>query len=168
MKKLEKNFWSELEKTSTKIILDKPNFKKIVDTKYIKSLRKKMGYTQQVFANVLGVSLKTVEKWEQNVNKLTGPTARLMYLINNNDDLVNQIYSTEIVHSAITTKIEKVEVSFDEFINNNFEFTVCSYQSMPNVIISDKTIMNNEILSIENSEGGMICQDKKELQYLTC
>ena len=67
-----------------------------VDSNYVKNLREKLGMTQTVFATVLGVKKKTVEKWEQGKNHVAKPTALLMYLINNNNDVLKMLYNVEL------------------------------------------------------------------------
>lgn len=57
------NEWSETQETTT------PAF--------LKQLRKKLGLSQRVFARVLGVSEKTIEKWEQGKNPIKGAASRL-------------------------------------------------------------------------------------------
>lgn len=47
----------------------------------IKSIRKQMLLTQQSFADVLGVSLRTVESWEEGYSKPNGPSRRLLSLL---------------------------------------------------------------------------------------
>lgn len=37
--------------------------------------------TQKVFANYMGVSLKTVEAWENGINHPVGPACRLLSLL---------------------------------------------------------------------------------------
>ena len=49
----------------------------------IKAIRQGMGYTQALFAEFFGVSLKTVEAWESGRNKPSGPSRRLLALIAN-------------------------------------------------------------------------------------
>jgi|UPI0005D2550C putative transcriptional regulator len=63
-------------------------------TKYesddIKSVRKKAGMTQAIFADYLGVSVKTVEAWERGRTHPTGPACRLIALLSEsaeNDDM---------------------------------------------------------------------------------
>ncbi len=46
----------------------------------IKSIRKNLGVTQFAFAKCLGVSKKTVEKWESGDNVPSGPASRLLDL----------------------------------------------------------------------------------------
>lgn len=47
----------------------------------IKAIRKKLGFTQTVFAAVIGVSTKTVEAWEKGTNQPIGPARRMISLI---------------------------------------------------------------------------------------
>ena len=47
----------------------------------IKDIRRKAGLTQIAFANVLGVSPKTVEAWECGRNRPDGPARRMMGLL---------------------------------------------------------------------------------------
>ena len=47
----------------------------------IKDIRRKAGMTQVAFANVLGVSPKTVEAWECGRNRPDGPARRMMGLL---------------------------------------------------------------------------------------
>lgn len=49
----------------------------------IKQIRTEIGYTQALFAEYFGVSLKTVEAWESGRNKPSGPSRRLLALITN-------------------------------------------------------------------------------------
>lgn len=58
-----------------------------------RSIRKTMNMTQKDFAGVLGVSTRTVEAWESGRSSPT-PTARnLMFLIQQNPELVGQLQS---------------------------------------------------------------------------
>lgn len=47
----------------------------------IKAIRKKLGFTQAVFAAVIGVSTKTVEAWEKGTNQPIGSARRMISLI---------------------------------------------------------------------------------------
>ena len=46
----------------------------------VKAIRKDMSVSQSVFAKCLGVSKKTVEKWESGDNIPSGPASRLLDL----------------------------------------------------------------------------------------
>lgn len=62
---------------STKYYFKAPND---FDAKEIKSLRLELKLTQKLFAELIGVSLRTVEAWEAGVNSLNGPSQRLMQI----------------------------------------------------------------------------------------
>ena len=47
----------------------------------IKGIRVKNAMTQRVFANFMGVSVKTVEAWESGRNRPNGSAARLMQVL---------------------------------------------------------------------------------------
>ena len=50
----------------------------------IKEIRKSTGLTQSLFAKWLGVSTRTVEAWEAGRNKPSGPSSRLLSLLQKN------------------------------------------------------------------------------------
>ena len=60
-----------------------------IDGEYVKRLRKKLCMSQSLFACLLRVTKKTVEKWEQGVNPVTNGNAVAMVLFDNNPKLVN-------------------------------------------------------------------------------
>lgn len=47
----------------------------------IKSLRAKLELTQIAFAQILGVSIKTVEAWEKGTNSPNGPARRIIGML---------------------------------------------------------------------------------------
>lgn len=47
----------------------------------VKNIREKIGLTQKLFAKYIGVSTKTVEAWEAGRNKPSGPSSRLLWLL---------------------------------------------------------------------------------------
>jgi putative transcriptional regulator len=57
----------------------------------VKKIRRKIDVTQKIFAEVLGVSVKTVEAWEGNRNIPDGPAQRLIYAIDNNPKFLKTI-----------------------------------------------------------------------------
>jgi putative transcriptional regulator len=50
------------------------------DAQEIKDIRKSAGMTQVIFAEFMGVSVKTVEAWEAGRNKPAGAACRLLEL----------------------------------------------------------------------------------------
>lgn len=54
----------------------------------IKTIRVNTKLSQKVLAEVIGVSSKTVESWEQGKNKPNGSSARLLQILNNNPEVI--------------------------------------------------------------------------------
>ena len=71
-----------------------------VDREYVKEFRKKHDLTQAALANILGVTKKAVEKWEQGVNNVGGSSAVLLKLLNDNPGLISQLYKVEVCLSG--------------------------------------------------------------------
>ena len=53
----------------------------------IKNIRIKLGFTQGNLASVLSVSTKTVEAWEAGTNTPTGPSCRLLGMMDADPEL---------------------------------------------------------------------------------
>lgn len=66
-----------------------------VNSQYVKKFRKKYNLTQVALANIVGVKKKTVEKWEQGVNNVSGSSAVLLHLLNDNPELIEQLYQVK-------------------------------------------------------------------------
>lgn len=75
-----------------------------IDKDFVKRFRADNHLTQVALANVLGVKKKTIEKWEQGVNSINGSSAVLLKLLNNNPELLNQLYSVKIVSGKIESE----------------------------------------------------------------
>lgn len=58
----------------------------------VKSIRKKLGLTQHVFASVMGVSSKTVEAWESGQNAPSGSSSRMLQLLDAGGKRILQEY----------------------------------------------------------------------------
>lgn len=54
-----------------------------VDARAVKSLRQRLGLTQQAFASLLGLSFVSVNKWENGGSSPTGLSAVLLELLRN-------------------------------------------------------------------------------------
>lgn len=59
-----------------------------INGEYVKTLRKKLGLSQTMFAVLMKVSNKTVEKWEQGANPVTNGNAIAMVLFDKYPSLV--------------------------------------------------------------------------------
>ena len=57
----------------------------------IKAIRKKQKLTQTEFAELVNVSKKTIERWENSTNEITGPIVTLVKLMNENIDIVEEL-----------------------------------------------------------------------------
>ena len=58
--------------------------------KEVRRIRNKIGFSQSLFANYLGVSKKTVEAWESGTNSPSGTASRLLNMMEMDDNLVNE------------------------------------------------------------------------------
>ena len=65
-------------KGSTRVFTYKIDPVKEYDNEQIRRIRMDAGMTQRVFADYLGVSIKTVEAWERGRTHPTGPAYRLI------------------------------------------------------------------------------------------
>jgi putative transcriptional regulator len=53
----------------------------------VKAIREKIGLSQQEFANLICISKRTLEGWEQGHRKLTGPVRALLTIFKNAPEL---------------------------------------------------------------------------------
>ena len=74
-----------------------------VDKAYVKTFRKEHGLTQVALANILGVTKKAIEKWEQGASNVGGSSAVLLKLLNENPGLIDQLYSVKKVSGQSIT-----------------------------------------------------------------
>lgn len=93
MNKKSLNVFDKIKKYHVEYI----DIESIVTNKFVKELRQKLNMTQTVFAEILGVTKKTIEKWEQGKNPVKGCSARLLYALNENPELINMFYVFEII-----------------------------------------------------------------------
>lgn len=68
----------------------------VVDKHFVKNFRKENNLTQVALANIIGVTKKTIEKWEQGANNVNGSSAVLLKLLSDNPDLIGQLYKVKI------------------------------------------------------------------------
>lgn len=54
----------------------------------IKAIRSKTKLSQSMLSEVIGVSPKTVEAWEQGKNRPSGSSTRILQLLNNDPNLI--------------------------------------------------------------------------------
>jgi len=60
------------------------------DASKIKEIRKSLNLTQMIFAEVLGVSIKTVEAWESGRNHPQGPASRFLQMLEMDNKLLEE------------------------------------------------------------------------------
>lgn len=63
---------------------------KIYTASEIQHIRHKTGMSQRIFANYMGVSLKTVEAWEAGINHPSGAASRLLNMMEMDVDLTEK------------------------------------------------------------------------------
>ena len=56
----------------------------------VKDLRLRMNLTQKPFATLIGVSVKTIEAWERGSNQPSGTACRLLEVLSNEPNLVEE------------------------------------------------------------------------------
>ena len=64
------------------------------EAKEIKSIRNGLKLSQASFAELMGVSIKTVEAWESGRNVPQGPALRMLELLKDEEELVNKYVMT--------------------------------------------------------------------------
>lgn len=65
--------------------------KRLLPNVNVKSVRASLNLTQRAFANVLGVSTRTVEAWETGKTTPTPTAKKLMYLIQEDSAIVQKL-----------------------------------------------------------------------------
>jgi putative transcriptional regulator len=60
------------DKTSRRIVVDSPQ---------VRTIREKTSLSQSEFAHLIGVSVKTLQNWEQDRRRPTGPAVALLRII---------------------------------------------------------------------------------------
>ena len=128
MNKKSLNVFNKIKKYHIEYI----DIESIVTNKFVKELRQKLNMTQTVFAEILGVTKKTIEKWEQGKNPVKGCSARLLYALNENPELINMFYVFEIIEpkniqndnsiKEITNEKHTTLINQKEFKLNNATF----------------------------------------------
>lgn len=109
-----------------------------VDNKVIRDLRLKLKLTQAAFAEVLGVTKKSVEKWEQGVNNINGSAMKIVEILLSNPEMISlfspniQIDVNNDIDAAIFRYIS-YNTSLSEIVLNTKEL---------NFIVQESTFKN--------------------------
>lgn len=59
----------------------KPSRRFVVEASGVRAIRERTSLSQSDFANLIGVSVKTLQNWEQERRRPTGPAATLLRII---------------------------------------------------------------------------------------
>lgn len=117
----------------------------IVNNEFVKKLRKRLGMSQSIFATVLGVTKKTIEKWEQGVNPIKGCAARLLHIINNQPTIIDQIYKVKTYNNLNEYNVSISKGNGEKIIKiediNQYKYDDLKYivNSTFNIIENDHT-----------------------------
>lgn len=65
----------------------KPSRRTVVCSSSVRIIRERTSLSQSEFAQLIGVSVKTVQNWEQDRRRPTGPAAALLSIIEHNPAL---------------------------------------------------------------------------------
>ena len=99
------------------------NAEDYINAKEVKTIRNNLNMTQTYFASVLGVKKKTIEKWEQGANPITGTAATLLFIIKSKPEVLSYIVKDSsrdfsILESFNST--QKTTVKYEsKFVENN-------------------------------------------------
>ena len=93
----------------------------------IKEVRKQLGLTQKEFAQLIGCSKPTIERWERSVDTITGPVCLLLKMLKKYPDYVSKMKLPEktyplrlyyMHHQTICTVIDVNELKREVKIYN--------------------------------------------------
>jgi putative transcriptional regulator len=65
----------------------KPSRRTVIRSSGIRVIRERTSLSQSEFAHLIGVSVKTLQNWEQDRRRPTGPAATLLRIIENDPAL---------------------------------------------------------------------------------
>lgn len=68
----------------------KPTRRTVIGPSGIRAIRERTSLSQSEFARLIGVSMKTLQNWEQNRRRPTGPAATLLRIIAHDPQLAVQ------------------------------------------------------------------------------
>ena len=74
------------------ITIEVPDTRAIVDGDFVVRVRKKVGMGQKPFARILGITERTLNRWEHEKTFIGNSSSRLLYLLDKNPDLIFELY----------------------------------------------------------------------------
>ncbi len=108
--------WKKYVEQSEKLVIETFD-ESVIDKNFVKNLRNRHNFTQNVFAKIVGVSKKTIEKWEQGSNPVNDSSKRLLYLFDKRPSVINDIYSEKILIGSKFIKASNIYDLQDNEIN---------------------------------------------------
>lgn len=84
----------------------------------IKGVRLSLELTQNVFAQILGVSIKTVEAWEKGTNIPNGPARRVIGMLKDDPNLIETLYLSSIPENKESV-IEGLEMALENCVSED-------------------------------------------------
>ena len=94
-----------------------------IDSAFVKQFRKKNHLTQAALANIMGVKKKTIEKWEQGVNRISGSSAVLLQLFDSNPMLLRERYHVENIVPKKSPQMDRDKALRDIVAGNGLQDT---------------------------------------------
>lgn len=73
--------------------IEVPDTRAIVDGEFVVRVRKKLGMGQKPFARILGITERTLNRWEHEKIFIGNSSSRLLYLLDKNPDLIFELYN---------------------------------------------------------------------------
>lgn len=92
--------WKEILDHSERSWFNYAKFDSIIDSTFVTNLRKKLDMNQLLFANLIGVDQRTVEGWESRKEDSQGTASRLLYLLDQNPELIQELMAYEDVKTG--------------------------------------------------------------------
>jgi DNA-binding transcriptional regulator YiaG len=96
-----KNYNFSLVKTVPRLVIKLTDYKNIVTPDYIKNLRILNNLTQKEFSKILQVEEFMVKSWEDGSKNISGSCLVLIYLLGQNPELFEQLYSIKITEATV-------------------------------------------------------------------
>lgn len=107
--------WKEILDHSERSCFNYAKFDSIIDSTFVTNLRKKLDMNQLLFANLIGVDQRTVEGWESRKEDCQGTASRLLYLLDQNPELIQELMAYEDVKTGKKVQ-EKIWKEIEEQI----------------------------------------------------
>jgi putative transcriptional regulator len=95
-------------KKAEKYSVDFQDIDNFIDSTRVKFIREKMNMSQSFFARLLGVSKKTIEKWEQGYNPIKGTSSRLLYVMEKHPEIIDDLYHEQYSKNGYVYKDNRI------------------------------------------------------------